>query len=62
MRTRIYLTDIGRWQEVARAHREAFGDARPASSLLEIGRLAEPEMLVEIEAVAVLSAAPDSGQ
>ncbi len=57
VRTRIYLTDIGRWQEVARAHREAFGDVRPASSLLEISRLAEPEMLVEIEAVAVLSAA-----
>jgi reactive intermediate/imine deaminase len=54
VRTRIYLTDIGRWQEVARAHREAFGDVRPASSMLEISRLAEPEMLVEIEAVAVL--------
>jgi enamine deaminase RidA (YjgF/YER057c/UK114 family) len=57
VRTRIYLTDIGRWHEVARAHREAFGDVRPASSMLEISRLAEPEMLVEIEAVAVLSAA-----
>jgi reactive intermediate/imine deaminase len=60
VRTRIYLTDIGRWQEVARAHREAFGDVRPASSLLEISRLAEPEMLVEIEAVAVLSGATES--
>ena len=61
VRTRIYLTDIGRWQEVARAHREAFGDVRPASSMLEISGLAEPEMLVEIEAVAVLStAAPRS--
>ena len=57
VRTRIYLTDIGRWQEVARAHREAFGDVRPASSMLEISGLAEPEMLVEIEAVAALSAA-----
>ena len=54
VRTRIYLTDIGRWQEVARAHREAFGDVRPASSMLGISRLAEPEMLVEIEAVAIL--------
>ena len=52
---RIYLTDMSRWQEVARAHREAFGDVRPASSMLEISRLAEPEMLVEIEAVAVVS-------
>jgi len=60
VRTRIYLTDIVRWQEVARAHREAFGDVRPASSLLEISRLAEPEMLVEIEAVAVVSAASES--
>jgi enamine deaminase RidA (YjgF/YER057c/UK114 family) len=57
VRTRIYLTDIGRWQEAARAHREAFGDVRPASSMLEISGLAEPEMLVEIEAVAVLSTA-----
>jgi len=62
VRTRIYLTDIGRWQEVARAHREAFGDVRPASSLLEISRLAEPEMLVEIEAVAVLSPAAETGR
>jgi len=54
VRTRIYLTDMSRWREVARAHREAFGDVRPASSMLEISRLAEPEMLVEIEAVAVL--------
>ena len=58
VRTRIYLTDMARWQEVARAHREAFGDVRPASSLLEISRLASPEMLVEIEAVAVVSGEP----
>ena len=57
VRTRIYLTDMSRWREVARAHREAFGDVRPASSMLEISRLAEPEMLVEIEAVAVLPVA-----
>jgi len=54
VRTRIYLTDMSRWEEVARAHREAFGDVRPASSLLEISGLASPEMLVEIEAVAVV--------
>ena len=58
VRTRIYLTDMGRWEEVARVHREAFGDVRPASSLLEISGLATPEMLVEIEAVAVVSAQP----
>ncbi len=55
VRTRIYLTDISRWEEVARAHREAFADVRPASSLLEMSRLASPDMLVEIEAVAVVS-------
>ena len=55
VRTRIYLTDIGRWEEVARAHREAFAEAPPASSLLEISALADPEMLVEIEAVAVVN-------
>jgi enamine deaminase RidA (YjgF/YER057c/UK114 family) len=58
VRTRIYLTDINRWEEVARAHREAFADAPPASSLLEVSRLASPEMLVEIEAVAVVSPQP----
>jgi enamine deaminase RidA (YjgF/YER057c/UK114 family) len=54
VRTRIYLTDISRWEEAARAHREAFAEVRPASSLLEVSRLASPEMLVEIEAVAVI--------
>jgi reactive intermediate/imine deaminase len=54
VRTRIYLTDISRWKEAARAHREAFSEVRPASSLLEVSRLASPEMLVEIEAVAVV--------
>jgi enamine deaminase RidA (YjgF/YER057c/UK114 family) len=54
VRTRIYLTDISRWEEAARAHREAFSEVRPASSLLEVSRLASPEMLVEIEAVAVV--------
>jgi enamine deaminase RidA (YjgF/YER057c/UK114 family) len=55
VRTRIYLTDISRWEDAARAHREAFADVRPASSLLEVSRLASPDMLVEIEAVAVVS-------
>ncbi len=54
VRTRIYLTDISRWEEAARAHREAFADVRPAASMVEVSRLASPEMLVEIEAVAVV--------
>ena len=54
VRTRIYVTDIDLWEEGVRAHREAFGFIRPASTLVEVSRLATPEMLVEIEAVAVI--------
>jgi enamine deaminase RidA (YjgF/YER057c/UK114 family) len=54
VRTRIYVTDISRLDEVARAHGEAFGEIRPASSMVEVCALAEPEMLVEIEAIAVV--------
>jgi enamine deaminase RidA (YjgF/YER057c/UK114 family) len=56
VRTRIYVTDIDRWEHVARAHREAFADVRPAATLVEVSRLASPEMLVEIEATAVINA------
>jgi enamine deaminase RidA (YjgF/YER057c/UK114 family) len=52
VRTRIYVTDIARWQEVADAHRAAFGDARPAATMVEVRALIDPAMLVEIEAVA----------
>jgi enamine deaminase RidA (YjgF/YER057c/UK114 family) len=54
VRTRIYLTDISRLEEAARAHGEAFGEIRPASSMVQVSALAEPEMLVEIEAIAVI--------
>jgi len=54
VRTRVYLTDISRLQEAARAHGEAFGEIRPASSMLAVSALAEPEMLIEIEAIAVV--------
>lgn len=53
VRTRIYLTDIERWEEVARAHAERFGEVHPATSLVGVNRLVDPNMLVEIEAEAV---------
>ncbi len=53
VRTRIYVTDISHWKEVARAHAEVFGEIHPATSLVGIHRLVDPEMLVEIEAIAV---------
>jgi enamine deaminase RidA (YjgF/YER057c/UK114 family) len=53
VRTRIYVTDIDQWQEVARAHAEAFGEVHPASTLVGVTRLVDPNMIVEIEATAV---------
>jgi enamine deaminase RidA (YjgF/YER057c/UK114 family) len=55
VRTRIYLTDMDSWEEVGRAHAEAFDSVRPAASMVEVSRLIAPEILVEIEADAVVS-------
>lgn len=60
VRTRMFVTDISQWQAVARAHQEAFGDAPPATSMVEVSQLIDPAMLVEIEADAILSDVPEA--
>jgi enamine deaminase RidA (YjgF/YER057c/UK114 family) len=52
VRTRIYVTDISLWAQVGRAHAEAFGAAAPATSMVQVSRLIDERMLVEVEAVA----------
>jgi len=54
VRTRIYVIDIERWEEIGRAHGESFADVRPAATMVQVGRLIDPRMLVEIEAEAIL--------
>ena len=50
VRTRIFVTDISRWEEIGRAHGEFFREIRPAASMVEVKQLVDPDMLVEIEA------------
>lgn len=54
VRTRIFVVDMAIWEDVARAHGEVFGTIRPASTLVQVSSLVDPDMLVEIEATAIL--------
>ena len=54
IRTRMFVTDVSRWQEVGRAHGEVFADIRPATSILEVPKLIDADALIEIEADAIV--------
>ncbi|AYA36646.1 RidA family protein [Hymenobacter oligotrophus] len=55
VRTRIYITDMRRWEEAGRAHGEVFGTIRPATTMVEVSALIDPRLQVEIEATAIIS-------
>jgi enamine deaminase RidA (YjgF/YER057c/UK114 family) len=58
VRTRMFVTDIGRWEEFGLVHGEAFGEIRPASTMVEVSALIDPRMLIEIEADAYFGGRP----
>ncbi len=55
VRTRMFVTDIERWEEFGRAHQEVFGEHPPTTTMVEVSRLIDPDMLIEIEADALVT-------
>ena len=55
IRTRIYVTDISMWEEIGKAHKEFFGNVKPATTMVEVSKLINPDMLVEIEVSAFIN-------
>ena len=55
VRTRMFVTDIERWEEFGRAHQEVFGEHPPTTTMVEVSRLIDPDMLIEIEADAIVT-------
>ena len=52
VQTQLFVTDIGRWEQVGRAHRELFGDIRPVTAMVGVSALIDPDMLIEVQAIA----------
>ncbi len=55
VRTRMYLTDISKWEEAGKAHGEAFGKIKPATTIIEVSKLIDSKMMIELEVTAVIS-------
>ena len=58
VRTRMFVTDVDDWEAIGKAHGEAFGDAKPAATMVEVSALIDPELVVEVEATAVVDGGP----